>query len=79
MLCLALLLALDPLSRGLRWGALAYTALGVCFSIGFELVQGLLIHAFCMYCAISAATTLALFALAVFHVRGTKTINVHAS
>jgi uncharacterized membrane protein len=35
MFGLAALLAFDPLSRGLRFAALAYSALGVCFSIYF--------------------------------------------
>src|ERR1700688_2575524 len=36
---LAALLAFDPLSCGLRFGALAYSAAGVCFSIYFIYLQ----------------------------------------
>ena len=39
MFGLAALLAFDPLSRGLRFAALAYSALGVCFSIYFMYLQ----------------------------------------
>ena len=67
MLCLATLLVFDPLSRGLRLGAIAYTALGMCFSIYFLNLQIRFIHAFCIYCLISAAITLLLFAAALSH------------
>jgi uncharacterized membrane protein len=35
MFGLAALLAFDPISRGLRFAAIAYSALGVCFSVYF--------------------------------------------
>jgi uncharacterized membrane protein len=73
MLGLAILLAIDPNSRGLRFGMLAYTTIGLLCSIGFELFQYFVIHALCMYCAISALTTLLLFIVAVWHWRATKT------
>lgn len=69
MLAAAVLLAIDPDSKGLRLGILAYTAIGLLFSIGFELFQFFVIHAMCMYCAISALTTLVLFGIAVWHYR----------
>ncbi len=69
MLALAVLLAIDPESKGLRFGTLAYTAIGLLCSIGFELFQYFVIHAMCMYCAISALTTLILFGIAVWHWR----------
>lgn len=72
MLGLAILLAVDPHSRGLRFGALAYTGIGLLSSIGFELFQYFVIGALCMYCAISALTTLVLFCLAVWHWRATR-------
>ena len=72
MLGLALLLAYDPYSRGLRLGMLLYTGLGLLLSIGFELFQYFVIHALCMYCGISALTTLVLFGLAVWHWRASK-------
>ena len=46
--------------------------LGLLMSIGFETLQIFVIHAICMYCAISAATTLLLFGLAVWHWRTTR-------
>jgi uncharacterized membrane protein len=69
MFGLAALLALDPFSRGLRIAALAYSALGVCFSIYFMYLQIAFIHAFCIYCLVSAVTTLVLLIAAVFHIR----------
>lgn len=72
MLGLALLLAYDPHAKGLRWGMLLYTGIGLLFSVGFELLQFFVIGALCMYCAISAVTTLALFLIALWHFRSTK-------
>ncbi len=72
MLGLALLLAYDPYSRGLRLGMLVYAGLGFVLSIGFELFQYFVIHALCMYCAISALTTLALLCLAIWHWKASK-------
>lgn len=72
LLALAILLAIDPESKGLRFGMLAYTAIGLLLSIGFELFQFFVIDALCLYCGISAATTLVLFILAVWHWRITK-------
>ena len=67
MFCLAALLAFDPSSRALRFAAIGYTALGVCFSIYFMYLQLSFIHAFCVYCLISAITTLLLFIVACSH------------
>ncbi|HVV39269.1 MAG TPA: vitamin K epoxide reductase family protein [Candidatus Paceibacterota bacterium] len=73
MLALAVLLAIEPRSKALRVGLLAYTAIGVAFSAYFEFyIQGVLIGAYCMYCAISALTTLILFGLAIWHWRTTR-------
>lgn len=68
-LFLALLLAVDPQGYGLRLGVLTYAAIGLLCSIGFEIFQFFVIGALCMYCAISALTTLALFCIAVWHWR----------
>jgi uncharacterized membrane protein len=68
-LCLAGLLVFDPLSRGLRFGAVAYAALGASFSVYFLSVQVRFIHAFCIYCLISAAVTFLLLAVALSHSR----------
>jgi uncharacterized membrane protein len=76
MFGLAALLAFDPFSRGLRFAALVYSALGVCFSIYFMYLQIDFIHAFCVYCLVSAVTTLLLFVAALSHVRATRTDGV---
>ncbi len=72
MLCLGILLVVDPHSKGLRFGVLAYTALGLLLSIGFELFQFFVINALCLYCAVSALTTFVLFAIALWHIRLTR-------
>ena len=77
MLGLAALLAFDPLSRGLGFAATAYSALGVCFSIYFMYLQIAFIHAFCIYCLVSAVTTLLLFVAAISHVRAARTDRVY--
>ena len=72
MLALAVLLAYDPTSKGLRLGMLGYAAMGLFCSVGFELFQFFVIGALCLYCAISAGATLVLFSLAVWHFRAAK-------
>lgn len=73
MLCLSVLLVIDPNSRGLRLGALAYTGFGVLYSSwAIFYIQLSVIGALCMYCAISAATTLFLFITALWHYRSTR-------
>ena len=72
MFGLAALLAFDPFSRGLRFAALAYSAFGVCFSIYFMYLQIAFIHAFCIYCIVSAVTTLVLLIAALSHYRATR-------
>lgn len=72
MFALAALLLLDPFSRGLRLGALIYTALGVSGSIYFMYIQLAYIHAFCIYCLVSAVLTLLLVITAIRHFRVTK-------
>jgi uncharacterized membrane protein len=71
MFGLATLLAFDPSSRGLRLGAVLYTGMGVLFSAYFLMLQVVFIHAFCIYCLISAVTTLLLAAAAVVHAKAT--------
>ena len=72
MLGLAALIAFDPFSRGLRLGALLYTAIGVSSSIFFMYVQFTFIHAFCIYCVISAVLTIILFIVALSHFRASR-------
>ena len=72
MFGLAALLAFDPFSRGLRFAAVAYSTLGTCFSIYFMYLQIAFIHAFCIYCLVSAVTTLLLFIAALSHFRATR-------
>ncbi len=72
MFGLAALLAFDPFSRGLRLAVVAYSTLGTCFSIYFMYLQIAFIHAFCIYCLVSAVTTLLLFIAALSHFRATR-------
>jgi uncharacterized membrane protein len=72
MFALAALLAFDPLSRGLRLGALLYAALGVSSLVYFMYIQFAFIHAFCIYCLISAVLTLLLLNAALTHFRATR-------
>ena len=74
MFGLAALLAYDPLARGLRIGAVLYAALGVSFSLYFMVLQFGYIHAFCIYCLISAATTVLLTVNAVSHLKVTRAV-----
>jgi len=69
---LGVLLAFDLWSRGLRWGAVLYGAIGVCFSVYFMYVLRTYIHAFCIYCVVSAVLTVLLLATAVWHYRTTQ-------
>ncbi len=73
MLCLAVLLSIDPKSFGLRLGALVYSGVGVLYSCwAIFYIQLSVIHALCQFCAISALTTLALFCVAVWHWRSSR-------
>jgi uncharacterized membrane protein len=74
MFGLAALLAFDPFSRGLRFGALLYAVSGASFSIYFMFVQFTFVHAFCIYCLISAVLTLFLLVTAFMHFRATHII-----
>ena len=73
MFSLAVLLAIDPHSRGLRLGLVLYTGIGLLCSLVFESIQVFVIGAICQYCLISAITTLALFGLALWHWTITRT------
>jgi len=66
MFGLALLLATDPSSRGLRLGALLYSTMGVCASAYFMYLQFNFIRALCIYCLLSAVLTLLLFIAAIW-------------
>lgn len=70
MLCLAILLTLDPTSKGLKLGALVYTGVGVLYSAwAIFYIQLTLIGALCQFCAISALTTLGLFITSALYYR----------
>lgn len=69
MAALAALLVFDPASRALHIGAVGYAAVGVGFSIYFMVLQIGFIGAFCIYCLISAVTTVLLLVAAVSHCR----------
>lgn len=71
MAALAALLAFDPFSRALTMAAVAYAALGIAFSAYFMVLQIGFIRAFCIYCLVSAVTTILLLVTAVRHARAT--------
>jgi uncharacterized membrane protein len=70
---LVALLACEPFSRALRIAALGYAGVGVGFSIYFMILQVAFIHAFCIYCHVSASTTVLLLVTALAHFRATRT------
>lgn len=73
MFCLAVLLAVEPYSKALRWGALAYTAAGAAYSCwAIFYIQLSVIGAICQFCAISALTAAALFGVALWHFVSTR-------
>lgn len=73
LFCLALLLAIDPKSPALRFGAFAYTAVGVAYSAwAIFYIQLSVLGALCQYCAISAFVTLCAFVVACWHWHLTK-------
>jgi uncharacterized membrane protein len=76
MFALAAMLASDSFSRGLRVGALVYAAIGAFASLWFMYIQLNFIHAFCIYCLVSAALTLLLLIAAVSHARATRSPTV---
>lgn len=68
MFCLSVLLCIEPRSRALRLGVLAYTGVGLLYSVwAIFYIQLSVIGALCQFCAISALTTLLLFSVAVWH------------
>ncbi len=75
MFGLAALLTFDPLSPGLRLGAVLYAAVGVAFSVYFMVLQIAFIRAFCVYCLVSAVTTILLTAAAVAHLRARRILS----
>ena len=72
MIAFSLLLSLDPFSKGLRWGMMIYTSIGLLCSVLFETLQIVSIKALCIYCATSAFITLTLFLLSVWHIRSSR-------
>ena len=69
MFGLAVLLAWEPSSHPLRNAAVLYAGLGVLFSAYFMVLQIAYIHAFCIYCLLSAVTTVLLAVTAVWHLK----------
>jgi uncharacterized membrane protein len=78
MFALAARLAFGSIHRGLRSGAVLGAATGVSFSMYFMYVQLTFIHAFCIYCLISAVLTLLLLIAALWHFRETRTARILA-
>jgi uncharacterized membrane protein len=72
MFALAALLVVAPLSRILRFAAVLWPAIGVVFSAYFMRIQVAFIHAFCIYCLISAVLTVLLLIVAIAHYRATR-------
>jgi uncharacterized membrane protein len=72
MFGLVALLAFDPFSRGLRLGTLLYALIGISLTAGFLYIQVTYIHAFCIYCLISAVATLLFFIAAAWHFVATR-------
>ena len=73
MFVLAAWLVAAPLSRGSRLAAVLGGAIGMAFSAYFMRIQIAFIHAFCIYCLISAVLTVLLFIVAFAHYRATRT------
>jgi uncharacterized membrane protein len=67
MLMLSALLAFDPVSPGLRLGTVLLAMVGVVASAVFVYIQINFIHAFCIYCMVSATVTVLLLAAALSH------------
>jgi uncharacterized membrane protein len=67
MFALAARLAFDPLSRGLRFRAVLYAAMGAASSGYFMYLQLGFIRAVCSYCLISAVTSVLLLIAALWH------------
>ncbi|MBP9710922.1 MAG: vitamin K epoxide reductase family protein [Candidatus Pacebacteria bacterium] len=72
MFGLVALLVMDPRSKALRIGTLVYAGVGLLCSAAFIYIQATIIGAFCQYCLLSAAVTLGLFSLALWHYKKTK-------
>jgi uncharacterized membrane protein len=70
LFCLSILMTIEPNSRALALGALAYTAIGFVRSVLFIFyIQLTLIGALCFYCAISAGIATLAFGVSVWHWR----------
>jgi uncharacterized membrane protein len=70
MFCLAAMLCIEPNSKALRLGALAYAGVGLLYSVwAIFYIQLTVIGALCQFCAVSAITTLLLFGVALWHWR----------
>lgn len=74
MLGLLVLLAFEPRSKALSWGTFLYASVGLLCSALFMYMQAFIIGAFCQYCLLSAATTVALFAGALWHLKSLRRI-----
>lgn len=61
-----------PTSRALRLAAVSAAAIGVTFSVYFMRVQFAFIHAFWIYCLISAVLTVLLLIAALAHYRARR-------
>jgi uncharacterized membrane protein len=75
MFGLASLLAFDPHSRALRFRAVLYAAMGACSSAYFMYLQLRFIpEGMCIFCILSAVTTLLLLIAALWHFAATRRV-----
>lgn len=61
-----LMIYVDTKNEKFLRGALIFTTVGFLFSVYFFILQAFVIHAFCQYCLVSAATSTTLFATAIY-------------
>lgn len=64
----------DTLSRRILLGLYTLAISGFVMSVIFELIQALIIHALCQYCALQALCATAIFVTGIFLYRATKRV-----
>jgi uncharacterized membrane protein len=76
LLFLAILLTVEPNSKALRLGMLAYSGFGFLYSLwAIFYIQITLIGAICQFCAISAAVTTLVFLVSIWHWRASRQLS----
>jgi uncharacterized membrane protein len=74
MFAVAARLAFEPLSRGVRFRAVLYAAMGAASSVYFMYLQLGFIREVCSYCLISAALSFLLLIAALWHFGATSSL-----